>query len=173
MDDTIVVRRARPKDAARLLEIGDRVNGETDFLARAPGEPGMTLREEKRFIGAMISEETSAFFVALYDGVIVGSLSFSGSRLLKFRHSGEFGMSVLHEYWGKGVGSRLLQTMIRWCRDVGIRKINLQVVEGNDRAIGLYKKFGFQPEGCMRDGIKIGGKYHNLLYMGLVLPDVG
>lgn len=49
---------------------------------------------------------------------------------------------------GKGYGHAAFQALLeRLTREYGQRKIYLSVIEGNDAAIALYQKFGFQFNG--------------------------
>ena len=83
------------------------------------------------------------------------------------KHYGTIGISVLKEYWGRGIATALLEKLISWFKEKGIKKINLDVFENNEKAIKLYEKFGFKLEGCIEDGIFDGEKYINLLVYGL------
>ena len=43
--------------------------------------------------------------MAQVGGRIVGTLNFSGGARPRTAHIGEIGVSVLKEYWGKGIGT--------------------------------------------------------------------
>jgi GNAT superfamily N-acetyltransferase len=45
---------------------------------------------------------------------------------------------------GKGVGNRLIETAMRFCRNLGYRKIYLWTFEGLNTARHLYEKNGFE-----------------------------
>jgi len=54
-------------------------------------------------------------------------------------------IAVLEEYRGRGIGKALLSETIRALRDhYGVESIYLEVRVSNERAIGLYKRFGFR-----------------------------
>lgn len=108
--------------------------------------------------------------IAEIDGRIVGNLNFDGGQRPRTRHMGEFGLTVLKDYWGQGVGSILLKYLINWSRETGvIKKINLTVREDNKTAIKLYKKFGFKEEGFITRFFYLEGKFYNALKMGIEL----
>ena len=50
----------------------------------------------------------------------------------------------------QGIGSLLIQEMIRICRFEGVKKGSLEVRSSNQAAIELYKKFGFVVEGLRK-----------------------
>lgn len=78
-------------------------------------------------------------------------------------------MGILKEWRSQGIGSALLEGLIGWAKSAPqIEKIGLQVLANNERAIGLYKKFGFQQEGYSPKEVKIGpNEYLDYLHMGL------
>ena len=98
---------------------------------------------------------------------MIGCVSFNGNTARKMKHYGTIGIFVLKEYWGKGMATSLLEKLVCWAKEKGIKKINLDVFENNKRAIKLYEKFGFKLEGCIEDGIYDGENYINLLIYGL------
>jgi L-phenylalanine/L-methionine N-acetyltransferase len=61
-------------------------------------------------------------------------------------------MGVAREWQGKGVGSKLLAAALdiadNW---MNLRRVELTVYADNEAAIGLYRKFGFETEGLLRD----------------------
>lgn len=63
---------------------------------------------------------------------------------------GSLGIAVKDNYQGKGIGSLLLETVLKAICDYDIKRITLGVVKDNVRAIKLYKKFGFKIYGVDR-----------------------
>jgi RimJ/RimL family protein N-acetyltransferase len=101
---------------------------------------------------------------------IVSTLTFVAGHRPRVRHSGEFGMSVRQSYWGLGIGSLMLDTLVDWARATRIvTKIDLRVRTDNERAIKLYKRKGFVIEGTIRRAIRLGGEYFDHYCMGLEL----
>jgi ribosomal protein S18 acetylase RimI-like enzyme len=47
-------------------------------------------------------------------------------------------------YRGQGIGARLVGEALRLLRDRGAREVELSVEAGNDRALTLYRRFGFE-----------------------------
>jgi UDP-glucose 4-epimerase len=87
---------------------------------------------------------------------------------IALQHAGEFGISVLRKYWGIGVASSLIDSLLEWSIDGNIiRKINLRVRADNHRAISLYKLKGFVVEGILKNEIFLNNTYYDNLWMGL------
>ena len=47
----------------------------------------------------------------------------------------------------QGIGTRLLQWALNYCREKGAQEITLEVRRSNHKAISLYRNFHFQPQG--------------------------
>ena len=78
----------------------------------------------------------------------------------------------MEKYWGFGIGTMLLDTLIEWARAEDITKVELKVRVDNQRAISLYHKLGFVDEGHLKNAMKVGKVYYDELCMGLDLMDV-
>lgn len=68
---------------------------------------------------------------------------------------------------GRGVGSKLLESLIAWAKEKGIVQIGLEVRESNKNALGLYKKYGFYEVGNRKDYYK--NPTENAILMDLML----
>ena len=163
----IEIREIEVEDYKELLDFMKKVKGETNFLLGYPDEIKLSYEDEKEHIKKVKTSETSNYFVVMKNNKMIGCIGFNGNTARKMKHYGTIGISVLKEYWGRGVATALLEKLISWSKEKGIKKINLDVFENNKRAIELYEKFGFKLEGCIEDGIFDGENYINLLVYGL------
>ncbi|MGM0379070.1 MAG: GNAT family N-acetyltransferase [Bacillota bacterium] len=152
----IKISQVNVEDAKNLIEFMKKVDLETDFLLRAPGEFNLTEKQEKEFIKKQNSDENSLFLKASLKNKVVATLGFSGEKNKRYSHKGEFGMAVLKEYWNLGIGSAFLNNLLKWADDNNLIKISLRVDATNEKAIGLYKKFGFEKEGLLKKNKCIG-----------------
>ena len=59
-------------------------------------------------------------------------------------------IAVAPRYWGRGIGSALLASLVREARHRGCTEVFLEVREDNPRARGLYLRRGFQEIGVRR-----------------------
>jgi len=62
-------------------------------------------------------------------------------KLRKYVHIGD--ISVLKEFQSLGIGRLLMEKIRQWTDEQGIKEIELQVWERNDKAIGFYEKLGY------------------------------
>ena len=54
-----------------------------------------------------------------------------------------FAISLYEEYRGKGIGTKLMETMLKILKDKGYKKTSLAVQKDN-YAVKMYKKIGFK-----------------------------
>jgi len=169
-DKKVTIRRAVKSDAEALIEYCNIIGGETGFLTFERGKFGKSIEEEEAFIESISKRENALFIIAEADGKVVGNLNYSGGLRERTAHTGEFGVSVLKEYWGHGIGEDLIKFLIEWSKTSGIvRKINLRVRSDNFRGIQLYKRLGFVEEGISKRDFLIDGAFYDSLLMGLLI----
>jgi ribosomal-protein-alanine N-acetyltransferase len=59
-------------------------------------------------------------------------------------------IAVRQAYWGRGIGSALLDALVTAARDRGCAEVFLEVRADNSRAHGLYRRRGFADIGIRR-----------------------
>ena len=161
------IEKAAPEDAAELLEYLQKIGAETDNLTcGAEGMP-FTVEQEAQFIKDVNDSDRSVLFVARWDGKIIGTANLDVSGRERLKHRGELGISVLKEYWGNGIGTTLIREVLKFAIFHDIEIIYLNVRSDNERAIALYKKFGFEKTGDMPGCMKIDGKLIDCDFMCL------
>ncbi|MBP1906642.1 ribosomal protein S18 acetylase RimI-like enzyme [Paenibacillus turicensis] len=161
------IRSAIPSDAKELSELRLQLDGETENLDRESGEAFIDEAEFKQLIETDTTESRNLFLVAVVDNVIVGFSRCAGIYLKRFSHKVEFGVCVLKQFWGYGIGKNLLTQSITWADANNVKKITLNVLESNTTAIELYERFGFEIEGILKnDKILSDGKFYNTILMG-------
>ncbi|WP_186577727.1 GNAT family N-acetyltransferase [Aquibacillus kalidii] len=163
------VRSASEGDARQLSQIRLQIDGETENLDRVRGEEYLDEAAFKQLITDDNVAERNVFLIAEINGEIVGFSRCEGSLLKRYSHRVEFGIAVLKEYWGYGIGTTLLKRSIDWADSNGIKKIMLSVLETNEKAIKIYQQHGFEIEGTLRnDKLLSDGEFYNTLVMGRI-----
>jgi len=77
------------------------------------------------------------------------------------------------EYWGRGYGQDIVETLVNHLfNDLNLNRIELDTWSGNQRAVRLYEKCGFQVEGRLRQNEFVNGTYYDTVLMGLLREDV-
>jgi RimJ/RimL family protein N-acetyltransferase len=168
-NEVIHIREILVSDAEKILEYIKKVSGETNFLTFSPDEFKTTVEKEKNALKKYSERDNCLAIIAVdNENRVVGMLDFNGGAKSRTKHRGEFGITVLKEYWGKGIGKAMINYLIDWARNLGtIRKIDLKVRSDNNRAIKLYKNMGFIVEGEISRFFYIDGAFYSVLCMGL------
>jgi putative acetyltransferase len=146
---SISVRRATVQDAAAYARVmGDP--GVFPGLMQMPYTSEEVWRARLTDMGA--PGKTDLMLLAQLDNAIVGTAGLHpASPHMRRRHAWMLGISVLPEAQGQGVGSALMTAICDYADHwAGALRLELGVYTDNVRAIGLYKKFGFEIEGTLR-----------------------
>ena len=165
---SIIIEKASVSDAAGIIEYLKKVGGETDNLTFGADGVPFTVKDEEKYLASIENSQNSVMLVAKENGKIIGNASLS--RLTRrMSHRGSFAISVLKEFWNRGVGSQLLREIIRFAKENSFEIIDLQVRCDNLSAIHLYEKFGFEKLFTYPAFFKIGDEYIDFDYMCLRL----
>lgn len=169
----LVIREVQVSDAQALLDHLVVVDSETRYLAREEGELTLTLEEEEVLIQGIIDSSDRINLVGLVDGMVVCTSGVGiNSPKRRFKHRATMGIVVRKNYWGQGLGKILMQKCIDWCKNNDVEQLELEVVTTNERAIGLYKNFGFKIQGTKRHAMKYrDGSYADEHFMVLDLVE--
>lgn len=97
--------------------------------------------------------------VALHGGQVIGNIGLKQYPRVRRMHAGELGMGVSAAWQNKGIGSQLMAAALdiadNW---MNLRRIELTVFADNKAAQALYRKFGFEEEGTLREyAVRDGG----------------
>jgi RimJ/RimL family protein N-acetyltransferase len=69
----------------------------------------------------------------------------------------------------KGIGSYATNEILRHAfYDINLNRVELTVLESNNRAIALYEKLGFKKEGIKREAVYKNGKFVNMIFMAIL-----
>ena len=152
-----VIRSPREEDVPGMLEYLVLTAGETDFLMRYPEECGRYTPEgEKALIERVNASAAEAMLLCIAEGRVVGIANVEWSTRIKTKHRGSVAIAVLREFWGQGIGTRLMQELIRIAEQNGeLLQLELEFIEGNSRARALYEKMGFRITGVKPDAIRL------------------
>ena len=168
---TLILRDPTLDDAQEMVDYLKIVGGETDFLlCDENGIDGLTLEGEREWITSTLSAPNTKMFVGTIGGEIVLVCDVRAAARKRISHVGGVAISIKRDYWRLGIGSIAMRAMIDFAKDTGaLRTLSLEVREGNDRAISLYKRFGFVEIGRHKARINVRGTYYDEILMDLDL----
>lgn len=168
---TALLRNGTSADGEAVFEVFNQTHDETDYLLSYPDENSLTAAQESDFLQEKSESENEIEIITIVEGKIVGMAGIEavGSKD-KIKHRAEFGISILREYWGLGIGKALLSACKQCAKQAGYTQLELNVVAENRRAVQMYEKAGFAEYGRNPRGFRSRTSgYQELLYMRLEL----
>lgn len=116
--------------------------------------------------------EGDFLLLACVDGQIVGNAGLHlGGKSPRRAHAMNLGMAVRTEWQGKGVGSALMGAIVDLADNwLNIFRLELTVYTDNERAIALYRKYGFEIEGTHKAYALRAGEYVDAHAMARLKP---
>lgn len=141
------------------------------FMPFAPSDPdGPRGIDRTRWQWPLTRPGWQRWFVACDDGRVVGHVDLKGSELRAAAHRAVLGIGMEAPYRGGGLGRRLMERTIRFCREAEpLAWLDLQVFAGNEPALALYRALGFQELGRLPDRFRIDGQSIDDVYMALAV----
>jgi ribosomal protein S18 acetylase RimI-like enzyme len=141
----ITIRRAIPRDAQDIAAVFDAaVRAGWTYLADSVDEPMFTADDWDRLVAD--HQPPDVLLVATEEaGQIVGYTavhSKDGEMFLLFVHPARA---------GRGIGRMLLNAAHDALRETGRDEAFLFVHEQNERALAVYERAGYQPDGSVRE----------------------
>ena len=164
---TAVLRSAEPGDAAAMIDYLKATAGETPFLLRYPDEVVLTEEDERRFLQSRLDDPSGVLLNAWVGGKLAGNCTLTpkGARR-KICHRADVSIALRKAYWGLGLGKTLLTRVLTLAKELGYEQVELEVISGNDRALGLYQHVGFVQTGRMPNAFQYDdGTYRDEIQM--------
>ncbi|WP_375552079.1 MULTISPECIES: GNAT family N-acetyltransferase [Rhodophyticola] len=93
-------------------------------------------------------------------------------QLSGFHHRGRFawlGIALAQDARGKGIGRAAMIELSAASRELGLRKLMLEVMAGNAPAVALYRSLGYREVGTLVDHYDDGARMHDTLIMETLL----
>lgn len=155
----VIIRKPKMEDAEAIIHVMTIADTETLFLARNPGEFCTPVEREKQIIENVNADNDVEWFVAEYENEVIGQCSVGlVRRNARYRHRAEVAFVILKDYCNLGIGGKMMEECIKWCKKKGVTQMELDVVKNNEKALKMYQGFGFEIIGirenvlCYQDG---------------------
>lgn len=163
----VILRSAEKNDAKSLLEYLKITAAETPYLIREPEEITLSIEQEEEFIQRIEDSEKELMLVATVDGKHVGNCSLMSMGVFRrYGHRCDVAIALYQEYCGRGIGKKMLETVLKVAKEIGYEQAELEVAADNKNAIALYEKLGFKQYGCFPDNMKYSnGKYADAYWL--------
>jgi ribosomal protein S18 acetylase RimI-like enzyme len=146
----------------RALDIVARERRYLAFLEAPP------IEATRSFVLDNIKRGHPQFVAVAANSEVVGWCDVTPMSRPTQAHRGVFGVGLLPQFRGRGIGAKLTRSALAAARAFGLHRVELTVREPNTGAIELYKKEGFEIEGMQRDAVLVDGVYENVVCMAVV-----
>lgn len=149
MDTDVLIREAAKTDAEAMAEVVSS-SWKTAY-SELISEDDMKLfanvvRREELFKSGF--EKGKLTYVLLCGGIVKGVCSAESYKKEDFPDTAEIDQFYMApSVIGKGLGSRLMEFVLKELSEKGFKQVILFVMEGNERAVHFYKRHGFKPDG--------------------------
>ena len=163
---TAILKSPCVEDADKLLNYIKKSCGETDFLTRYPEEWEITVEQEEAWVNRLRSSPNTLGITCYIDSEIAGNCEISFRGGMKTSHRTTIAIAILKDYWNLGIGTAMFKELIATAQNQGAEIMELEFIEGNDRARHLYEKFGFRLVSEKPNAFKLkDGTYLSEFYM--------
>ena len=168
---TCLLRSPQKRDAEKLLHYLQIISRETIFILRYPEEPMPSLEEEIAYIKNMRESENQYMISAFIETELIGTAQVNIHKRVKTRHRAEMAIGLIQNFWGLGIGGSMIDCFVQILKSRGCEQLELEVIQGNQRAISLYERKGFITYGERKRGIRL--KDGSYLSEYLMYKDLG
>jgi len=159
-----------PGRAEEMLDFLRDISSETEFITRTAGEVYETVEVERQKLESLVAADNMIMLVCMVDNRIAGNCSLQFPKKIKMRHRASLGIAIRQAYWNLGIGTALFEEMIRISRERGVRQMELEMIDGNERGLALYTKMGFVITGRRPDAFLMSdGTYRDEILMTKML----
>lgn len=141
--------------AVAAIQYLDDVRKTTLGLNLSPGDPLPTVRSEREWIAAQLDTPGNLHLAAWAEGRIIGMCGAHAPTGVRTRHAATVGISLLPDWRSRGLGERMMKTLIAWAAaQERITVLRLEVFADNPAALALYRKLDFETAGVKRWAVR-------------------
>ena len=164
---SVTIRGPKIEDAEAMINLIKTADTESKFLAREEGEFKTSVEREREILINVINDKSGSWFMAELEGKVVGQCNVDFIRRnLRYRHRAEVSFVILRDYCHLGIGGKMMEQCLKWCKEKNIEQVELDVVTINESALNMYRSFGFEITGTLPRALKYeDGTYADEYYM--------
>lgn len=165
----LILRKPTEEDADDVINYLNIVGGESDNLLFGKNEITFTKEQEVSFIENINSNPNALMVLGVVDNEIVSVAQINSSPRKRIAHNSEIAISVKKDYWSMGIGSAVIEELLKFAKEHEAKNVSLGVKADNYKAIKLYEKFGFERVGLHKNYFNINGTYADEVLMDLYI----
>ena len=133
---------------------------------RYPEEWDISIEKEEAWVKRLRASSDTLAITCYVGGDVAGNCEITFRGGMKTSHRATIAIAILKEFWNLGIGSAMFEELIATAKDRGTEIMELEFIEGNDRARHLYEKCGFHVVCEKPNAFKLkDGTYRKEFYM--------
>lgn len=166
-DADLLIRVTKKDDLNSLYKYINQLSQEKTFI-RFQGEE-VSLGEEEKYLDKMltsIKKHQAIQLLAFSDNQLIGVTDITMKDKAQ-QHIGIFGITVAKNFRNKGVGSMLMELILKKASIhlPQLKIVELEVFANNNVARNLYQQFGFKEFGILPEGLRFRDKLVDAVLM--------
>jgi UDP-4-amino-4,6-dideoxy-N-acetyl-beta-L-altrosamine N-acetyltransferase len=161
------LRRVQPADSARLLAW----RNSPQVAAYMYADHQITQAEHDRWFAGALTAEDRRYWIIEADGTPTGLANLAKIDPAARRCEWAYYLGEAATR-GKGVGAQVEHMVIRYVFEtLALNKLWCEVLAENRAVIRLHERFGFVREALLRDHVVKGGRFQDVVGLGLLKRD--
>ena len=168
--DSIILRPITMEDTEKVVRWRNNPEVRKNFIYR--GE--FTYETHRHWMETKVASGDVIQYIILTKESLtpVGSVYFRDVD--RKNNCAEYGIFIGEDSARKrGIGKETAKLFTRYgLNDLGLHRISLRVLSGNDAAYRTYESAGFKKEGIFRDMVFLDGEYRDVIFMSLLDKDI-
>jgi len=133
-------------------------------------EHEISAQEHQAWLTSLADNPRQSVFVVMVDGMARGVVSLSA--IDRLHQSADWAFYLDTELQGKGLGSQVECWLLDHAfGEVGLAKLNCEVLASNPAVVRLHQKFGFTLEGVRRQNVLKDGQRLDVVLLGITAEE--
>ena len=164
-EDSVHIRPITRGDTALIIKFRNNPTVRMNFIHQEP----LTEEEHLNWMESQVGTGRVAQFIIVDPvGRDIGSVYLRDINPV--HRKAEFGIYIgADEARGKGYGYQATRLILRYAFEtIGLNKVFLRVLSGNESAIKSYMKAGFRQEGLFREDVILHGEPIDVIFMAIL-----
>ena len=158
MENEVIVRSRKEDDIEKILSVVNTFVPDS-FATYTDEDYPLSVAMEW-------SKNAKVFLILEIDNEVIGFGFLAPYKPFKsFSHTGVLTYFILSEYTGKGLGTKLLNTLISKGKDIGVTNFVAHISSKNQQSLNFHKKHGFKEVGRFKDMALKFGEYIDVIWV--------
>jgi RimJ/RimL family protein N-acetyltransferase len=155
--ETLDLRTIERDDLEKLQEMGNH----PELRKYSPGARPVNMLKQEEYFEEFLSAEDNVFLMIEHREESVGWVNLK--HIKEESRKAEFGIRILPEHQGKGLGSEASELIIEYgFETLNLHRIYARTFNFNSASKALMEKIGFRREGTKRKAVFKDGEYRDV-----------